>query len=195
MIDEIKKYPLDAKLALLIRHGDREQIPNGEFGNEVMLNEKGKQNSFAFGETLKEFSINRIYTSPIPRCIQTAEFISKGFGNELEIISTKCLGAPGLHIADEKIAGEFFLNFGFDEMYKRFINEEKIPGVPDSKIFSTLMTNFINKSTTEKGLTVFVTHDSLIAFYDFCLRKRIYTKNNWVKYLDGVIIKNVLDEK
>ncbi len=127
---------------MLIRHGDREQIPVGEFGNEVLLNDKGKRNSFAFGESLKEFSINRIYTSPVPRCIQTAEYISKGFGKDLEIITTKCLGDPGLHIADEKIAGEFFLNFGFDEMYKRFINEEIIPGVPNAKNFSILMTNF-----------------------------------------------------
>ena len=195
MIEEIKKYPLDSKLSLLIRHGDREQIPKGEFGNDVLLNEKGKQNSLAFGEALKNYSINKIFTSPIPRCIQTAKYISKGFGKDLEIISTKCLGNPGLHIADEKIAGEFFLNFGFDEMYKRFINEEAIPGVPDSKNFSILMTNFLNTNTTEKGLTVFVTHDSLIAFYDFCLRKNIYTKNNWVKYLGGVIIKSDSDEK
>ncbi len=193
MIEEIKKHPIDSKLALLIRHGDRDQIPAGEFGNDVLLNEKGKQNSFAFGESLKELSINRIFTSPIPRCIQTAEYISKGFGKQLKVISTNCLGDPGLHIADEKIAGEFFLNCGFDEMYRRFINEEAIPGVPDSKIFSMLMTNFLITNTTEKGLTLFVTHDSLIAFYDFCLRKRIYTKNNWVKYLGGVIIKNDLD--
>jgi hypothetical protein len=28
----------------------------------------------------------------------------------VEIIETTALGAPGLHIADEKIAGEFFYN-------------------------------------------------------------------------------------
>ena len=94
LIEEIKKHPTHSKLALLLRHGDREQIPQGEFGNEILLNVKGKQKSLAFGEALREFPIKRILTSPIPRCVQTAELISEGFGGGLEIISTKCLGDP-----------------------------------------------------------------------------------------------------
>ena len=68
LIEEIKKHSLDSKLALLIRHGDREQIPQGEFGNEILLNEKGKQNTIALGKSLREFPIKKIFTSPIPKC-------------------------------------------------------------------------------------------------------------------------------
>src|SRR5574337_1233787 len=124
LIDEIRKHPTDSKLALLLRHGDREQIPKGEFGNEILLNEKGKQRSLAFGEALKDSEVSRIFTSPIPRCIQTAELIAKGFGRELEIIQTKSLGDPGLHTADEKLAGEFYLTHGFHEILRRFIRNE-----------------------------------------------------------------------
>ena len=139
---------------------------------------------------MRGFPVRRIFTSPIPRCVQTAEIISEGFESKLEIISSKCLGDPGLHVNDEIVAGEFYLKYGFDEMYKRFINDQSIPGVPNSETFSALMTDFINSNTMESGLTIFVTHDSLIAFYDYCLRKHIYTKNNWVKYLAGIILKN-----
>ena len=189
MIEEIKKHSLDSKLALLIRHGDREQIPKGEFGNEILLNEKGKQNSIALGKSLREFPVKRIFTSPIPRCVQTAELISEGFGSSLEIISTKCLGDPGLHTADEKIAGEFYLAHGFHEVLRRFMKDEPVPGVPDAKHFTSIMTEFIHESTTENGLTIFVTHDSLIAMYHFCLDKTVYTIDNWVDYLEGLVYK------
>ena len=189
LIEEIKKHSLDSKLALLIRHGDREQIPQGEFGNEILLNEKGKQNTIALGKSLREFPIKRIFTSPIPRCVQTAELIAEGFGSSLEIVSTKCLGDPGLHTADEKNAGEFYLAHGFHEILKRFMRNETVPGVPDAKHFTNIMTEFLNESTTENGLTIFVTHDSLIAMYHYCLDETVYTIDNWVNYLEGLVYK------
>ncbi|MEI8085627.1 MAG: histidine phosphatase family protein [Paludibacter sp.] len=189
IIDEIKKHPDKSKLALLIRHGDREQIPQGEFGNEILLNEKGRKNSLAFGVALKEFPVKRIFTSPIPRCAQTAELIAEGYGNNLEIISTKCLGDPGLHTADEKIAGEYYLAHGLHEILKMFMRNDPVPGVSNVQHLKSIMTKFLHESTNENGLTVFVTHDSLIAMYHYCLNKTVYTEDNWVNYLDGLVYK------
>jgi broad specificity phosphatase PhoE len=189
LIEGIKQHSANSKLALLLRHGDREQIPQGEFGNEIMLNEKGRERSLSFGEALKEFSVNRIFTSPIPRCVQTAKLIAKGFGRELEIIQTKSLGDPGLHTADEKIAGEFYLTHGFHEILRRFMRDESVPGVPDKKHFTNIMTEFLHQSAEENGLTVFITHDSLIAMYRFCMDGTVYTVDNWVDYLEGFVYK------
>ena len=188
IIEQLKGHPADSKLSLFLRHADRELIPTGEIGNEILINEKGKQNALTLGRLLKEYSVNKIFTSPIPRCIQTADYIIKGYGREVELITTKCLGDPGLHITDEIIAGEFYLKFGFDEMYKRFLNGIEIPGVPDAEKYQELMTNFLKENTKENGLTLFISHDSLIAFYDFCLSKTVYTKENWVDYLSGIIL-------
>ena len=69
---------VNEKIALLLRHADREDIPQGSFGNEILLNEKGKQNAQSFGEKLAEIKVNRIFTSPVGRCVQTAEYITKG---------------------------------------------------------------------------------------------------------------------
>ncbi|GHU68639.1 hypothetical protein FACS189413_06020 [Bacteroidia bacterium] len=63
-----------------------------------MLNEAGKANALKFGEALSDLKINKIMTSPIGRCVQTAKFIAKGYGQAIDIIETKALGAPGLHI-------------------------------------------------------------------------------------------------
>lgn len=189
MINKLKKYDKDAKIALVIRHADRELIPEGEIGNEILINEKGVKNSVDFGKLLNQYKINKIFTSPIGRCVQTSEFITNGYGKDIEIIKSNALGAPGLHVSDEKKAGEFYLKFGFDEMYKRYKNYQKIPGVPMPKELNKLMTNFIKINTNQNGITIFVTHDSVIAFYDFALNNKIYTKNNWINYLSGMILE------
>lgn len=178
------------KISLLLRHADRDEIPQGSFGNEIVLNEKGKQNAQSFGKKLSESKINRIFTSPVERCVQTAEFMTKGYGRSIEIIETTALGAPGLHITDEKIAGEFYLQYGFDEMYKRFIQDKEIPGIPNINELNNRITKFITKNTTTNGTTIFITHDMLIAFYHFSVNKKVYTKDNWIDYLTGLTFIN-----
>ena len=181
---------VNEKISLLLRHADRDDIPQGSFGNEILLNEKGKQNAQSFGEKLAERKINRIFTSPVGRCVQTAEFITKGYGCPIEIIETTALGAPGLHISDEKIAGEFYLQYGFDEMYKRFMKGEEIPGMPNINELNYRITNFIKGNSTENGTTVFITHDMLIAFYHFSINKKFYTKDNLINYMMGLTFIN-----
>ena len=191
----LNHYSDEHRLSLLIRHGDRDAIPEGSFGNEVLLNEKGKQNAKSFGESLSERKLNKIFTSPVGRCIQTAEFITKGYGNPVEIIETTALGAPGLHIADEKIAGEYYLKHGGLKMYDHFIQGVEIPGVPKIEELRNSLTNFISENTNDNGLTLFISHDMLIAFYHYSINKTIYTKENWVKYLSGLTLKNGRYEK
>jgi len=180
--------------SLLIRHGDRDKIPVGSFGNEIMLNEHGIINSTRLGESLRNKQINKIYSSPVGRCVQTAECIAKGYGSQLDIIESKALGAPGLHINDEEIAGKYFLENGLHNMYHRFINEFEIPGVTSVKAFHKEMTDFIVSNTSNEGLTLFISHDMLIAFYHYSIDKKIYTRDNWVKYLSGIELKNGIYE-
>lgn len=181
---------VNEKISLLLRHADRDDIPQGSFGNEILLNEKGKQNAQSFGEKLAESKINRIFTSPVERCVQTAEFLTKGYGSLIEIIETTSLGAPGLHIMDEKIAGEYYLQYGFDKMYKRFMQGKEVPGIPNINELNYRITNFINENSTENGTTIFITHDMLIAFYHFSINKKVYTKDNWINYLTGLTFIN-----
>jgi broad specificity phosphatase PhoE len=182
-------------MALLIRHADRDDIPEGSFGNEVLLNQIGKINAFNYGEKLQKQQITKIYSSPVRRCVQTAEFISKGYGKNMEIIETVALGAPGLHINDEKVAGAFYLEHGFDVMYESFKNGNAIPGMATLKSLNQNMNDFIHKHTNENETTIFITHDMLIAFYHFSINKTVYTKENWVNYLSGINFKNGVNER
>jgi broad specificity phosphatase PhoE len=191
MLEQIKKqYSENDKISLLIRHADRDKIPAGEFGNDVLLNEIGKERALNFGKSLSGLKINRIFTSPVQRCVQTAEYIAKGYSKPLEIIESTKLGNPGLHISDDQVAGKFFLTEGFDELYYRITHNIEIPGIAVTKQFNEKMTDFLIENTKEEGITVFVTHDLLIAHYHFSINGKIYTKDDWVKYLGGLILKN-----
>lgn len=191
MINQLLKHYSDkAKLSLLIRHGNRDKIPKGTFGNEVMLNEEGIYNSRKFGESLAELPINKILTSPIGRCVQTAEYIQKGYGQSIEIIETKALGAPGLHISDEDIAGEFFIKYGSNGLYQKAIQGDEIPGIPKAEDLHQSISNFLIKQSNENGITIFVTHDMLIALYHYSINRTVYTKENWVNFLSGLILKD-----
>jgi broad specificity phosphatase PhoE len=189
ILDKIRHYPSHEKLTVLMRHADREKIPDGEFGNDILINKKGKIHSLELGILLQPFQINDIFSSPIQRCVQTGEYISEGYDKSIIIKENTALGSPGLHITDEVAAGKFYLKHGFDESYKKFMNHEKMPGVASMETYGKLMTEFLMDNTTEKGITLFITHDSLIAFYHYYLNKTIYTRDNWINYLSGLVLK------
>ena len=186
----IEKDSENNKLSLLIRHADRDDIPSGSFGNEILLNEKGKLNAQCFGRKLSKVNINKIFTSPIKRCVQTAENIAKGYKNNFEIIETTALGNPGIHIYDDKLAGEYFMRSGGFEMYKHFTQGKEIPGVCKVEQMNVSMTSFLIEKTQDNGVTLFISHDMIIAMYHYCLNKTIYTKENWINYLSGITLKN-----
>ncbi|HRK28594.1 MAG TPA: histidine phosphatase family protein [Chitinophagales bacterium] len=192
----LKHYSEQDKLSLLIRHGDRYPIPPESFGQNVLLNDEGKKNSLNFGKKLATLNINRILTSPVQRCIQTAELISKGYGKDLDIIVTTALGEPGLHISDAVAAGNFYLRHGFNQMYELFLQEAMVPGVPPIKELNKSITDFLTEQTAQNGITIFVTHDMLIAFYHYSLDKTVYNiKTKWINYLTGLMLKNGNYEK
>lgn len=186
LLTKLKSYPKNIKLALLIRHGDRDSIPEGEFGHDVPLNQMGTIKARAFGESLQEKNITRIFTSPIFRCVQTAKLIEAGYGRDLDIIETKSLGDPGLHIAEESIAGDFLMEHGFQEVLKRFIAGFSVPGFSNAEKLKTNIIGFLNKNTKEKGISIYISHDILIAMVRFCLDGTVYDTENWVNYLEGL---------
>jgi broad specificity phosphatase PhoE len=176
------------KISLLIRHSDRYDIPNGSEGRDVPLNKNGKLNAMKFGEKISAYKLNKIITTPLDRCRQTAECIAKGYGQAIEIEPSNTFG--GLHLSDWKKANEFLSKEGYPEWYKRIINDVSVEGIQSAVQYNKLMTGFLTENTTENGLTIFVSHDFLIAYYHYSLDKTIYSWDNWVKYLSGLILKD-----
>lgn len=176
------------KNALIIRHADRDKIPEGEFGDDIMLNKNGVKNALIFGDKFKQTSINKIFTSPIGRCVQTAELISKGSKQNVEIQATEILGAPGIFISDDKLAGSFFMETNLKTIYNMLINNISVRGMRDLKTACILFEKFINENSVNNKLTIFVTHDYFIAFLEYYFYKKKYKNKIKVNFLGGIYL-------
>jgi bisphosphoglycerate-dependent phosphoglycerate mutase len=188
IIEHLNHIRTDQRIAMLIRHSDRDKIPEGEFGNEVLLNEKGILNALKMGNELSNFNIRKIYTSPVKRCIQTADSIKKGYGKEIQIIESNLLGNPGAYISEGKDAGVFFMKYGVFKIHEMLLNGIEIAGMNGLEAGSQKLFDFMNLNSNDKELTLYITHDSLVAFFDSYFNHTKYNKDKWPAYLDGVIL-------
>lgn len=179
----------DKNIAILIRHGERFEIKETEFGNEIRLTDKGKSDSEEFGKALFDYPVQKIYTSPIYRCIQTAEHIKKGLGRNVEIVINDELGNPGFHVLDAKIAGETFMKDGMKNIFHDLTSGITPNGWSPAEYLRTHAMDFLKSKTENNGITLFVTHDSLIANFSFANNIKTYNiENDWVDYLDGCVL-------
>ena len=179
----------EKRIALIIRHAERETINNNEFGNDVSITNNGKKEAELLGCTLASCNVNRIYTSPIRRCVQTALSIQKGMGRDVDIVLTNQLGDPGFHIQEAKIAGETYIRDGIEKIYHDFLTGNTPNGWASAESLRTTALGYIKSKTAEKGLTLFITHDCLIAHFAFANGIKTYNyDNDWCGFLDGVVV-------
>lgn len=179
------------RIAVLLRHGERGEIPTGSFGTEVLLSLNGIKEAISFGKKIADLKIAHIFCSPIGRCVQTAKFIKEGLTEkqqDIQITQEAQLGTPGFHIANADIAGKAYLDYGCSGVFEHFSQGEEIPGIASVESLKTNAMQWINNKTTQNGITLFVTHDALIAHFAYANKIHNYSKENWIQFLDGIII-------
>jgi len=66
----------------LVRHGTTEWVDTRLLHGitDIPLNERGKKQAHAAAGTFTAIKVDRLYTSPLSRCAQTADFVSKVVG-------------------------------------------------------------------------------------------------------------------
>lgn len=65
---------------ILVRHGENDWVKKHRLAGwipGVHLNEKGREQAEAVAQRLAEIKVDVLYSSPVERCVETAEFISK----------------------------------------------------------------------------------------------------------------------
>jgi probable phosphomutase (TIGR03848 family) len=73
---------------LLIRHGENDWVGTHRLAgrsNGVHLNDKGHQQSTRLAELLKDQPISAVYSSPLERCLQTAEPVAAALGQQVNL--------------------------------------------------------------------------------------------------------------
>lgn len=78
---------------ILIRHGENDWVKKQRLAGwiaNVHLNENGRRQATQTAQRLAHLPIKAIYSSPVTRCMETADYIAKA--HQLEIVELKEVG-------------------------------------------------------------------------------------------------------
>lgn len=177
---------------LLIRHAERPQIPENSVGDEVLLTEKGKADTRNFAQRISGPVIS-IQSSPIERCRQTAEIIADVVGFRREgIISNRDLGNPGFIIKDGAEAWIHWQEKGHHSVNEHLLSgSEHWEGFEDLDHAVAVFDGKIRKQLLQlnKGVHVWVTHDTILATYASRIMARRLETNQWPQYLGYISVE------
>ena len=183
--------PPKADAALVIRHAEREEIPAETFGVDVPLTRYGAASAERLGATLASLRpVFEVTTSPVPRCVQTAEAILRGGGQEGTAAPDWRLGDPGPFVIDTERSGPFFLNTDISEIANRQLtNAEPPPGMRETHEGVRLLLDLAARDLGNRGhLNVYVTHDAILAVLVAYLFGLPTEETGWPNYLEGLLL-------
>lgn len=179
------------KKLVLIRHAERPEIKSTSVGNEVMLTDKGKQETLEYATKINQ-PVLSIRTSPIGRCVQTAEIIAAHSGYPLENIeSTTQLGDPGFIISDGEQAWNQWQTKGIDEVNEILLSgSETLSGFVDLthaiNIFKSEVRDLLINS--KEGIHFWVTHDVIVATVASRVSEQPLSLMDWPHFLGNLEI-------
>ena len=189
--ERLSHIPGPADAALIIRHAEREGIPTGEFGVDIPLTARGVAEAERLGEALicagKEF---RVVSSPVPRCVQTGKAILRGAGCPGGVALDRRLGDPGPFVVDTDAGGPLFLEVPVPEIVRRQLQQaEPLPGMrPTPDGVEILLSLTADELENNGRLSVYVTHDAILAVLLASLFRLPLEETGWPDYLDGLLL-------
>ena len=187
--ERLKSVPADADVSLIVRHAEREAIPEGEFGQDVPLKPEGIESAELLGASLARWQDATIRCSPLLRCVQTAEAIARGAGWNVRVVGNSLLGEPGPFVTGHE-AGQYFLKQGILEIVRQQLHEDSPPpGMRPTEEGINLLLRLTSSELGHGGrMSVFVTHDAILAVFVARLFGLRHDEIPWPQYLDGLIL-------
>lgn len=210
----------DERVYLLVRHGERRHITpqDPDFGAHVGLTDKGREQALNLGKCIPPEGDICFYSSPVGRCVETAQFIGKGRASVQGILqagdAAQESSAP--HVEPLTCLAEYFvqnyheymkvLRAGFYEGICAwlFAEEARIssgtgtysgnePFAPLAKRSEEMLAMMLEKGNCR--FNIFATHDAWVVpcLTHFC--KMRFTPQRWMNYLTGMAVVTGPDGK
>jgi len=167
------ELPKDRPIAALLRHSVRDDLPPGIAGYSLPITEAGTQLAQELDGLIgKRF--RSLHTSPLPRCVQTAEALNFGSDANLRIVHDRLLGNPGVFVVDGQRVQLNWDKLGHESVMQHLVaSDEALPGMArPGPAAQFLVHHMLTVAGDAPGLHLFVTHDSLVtatAAWDRCL--------------------------
>jgi hypothetical protein len=176
----------NSKIAIFLRHADKSQ------DGDSYLTQKGVDDTVNLAYKLQGLNTNiRIFTSPEPRCEQTAKIIH----SRLQIPSdqlyfSNALGKPGLQILDNDLYEKLYHEFKCRDIFHQWKNGKHYNALRNPKLLKYVANIFFQTTCTEKGITLYISQSGTVASIGYALELLNYdvTDDEWVDFLEGFMI-------
>ncbi len=188
LIPSLGKLPTDKPVTLLTRHSIREQPANRFAGYDIPLTPEGVELARQWGRNITR-PIANIFSSPVQRCIKTAEAMAEGAGATLEIQTHATLVEPGCYVQDLPVAGPYFMKLGPLAFAQKHLRNE-VRGVLSPAEGARRLLTHIKAAKGEDGtLSLHVTHDTILASFIYFLRQESeLDETHWPWMMEGAFI-------
>ncbi len=190
IVKALKKFPVDSKIILILRHSHRNDPTELVKIHELRLTPQGHQVAKIFGQKLPNERAIRLYHSPVGRCQETAEDILTGFEETGGNGALKGVLTP-LFFAGT--APKFFQDINMKNSHLDFMFRWAV-GFYSPDLISPLQTycqnaavviwNNINDAP-ERGIDIHITHDVFLMALRFGWFG-IPPNEEWVPFLGGI---------
>ncbi len=163
----------------LIRHAEK-------LNNSVhaKLTSNGLNDSYLYGKKLKSdnIKIDLIISSPIERCIQTAQKISEGYGY-IKIEESTLLGNPGVFVNDGNLAMKIFNKYKLVDIINMQLARVDLEGFNNIEVATKKLLSFME---SKKDNILYISHDAIITPFINCVANiSNIEENDIVDYLCG----------
>ena len=190
ILERLSAIPEDADVSLVIRHAEREDIPEGTFGHEVSLTVEGTRTAEELGRPLPEHRELAVMSSPVPRCVQTAQAMLRGAGSSDEVVIDRRLGGPGAFVVYAEVAGPLFLELPIPEIARSQLQDASpLPGMRPTPEGVEILLELVTTPLGRNGrLHVFVTHDVILSVLVASILHSSLEETGWPGYLEGLLL-------
>lgn len=182
----LDQAPVDRAVVVLLRHSVRGHLSAGDVGYSLPITDVGHQLALELGGLLRN-RLRTLHSSPLVRCLQTAEALAEGAGADVAVVPNRLLGDPGVFVVDGRRAWANWELLGHEGVMRHLVTEaEALSGMarPDEAA-RFLVQSMLAVATGDPGVHVFVTHDSLVMATAARLLGSRLGLESWPWYLEG----------
>lgn len=181
----LSEMPTERHVALLLRHSVRPPFEPGDDGYALPLTAEGRALARDLGQRLGP-RLATLHTSPLLRCVQTAEALREGAAVPCDVVPDRLLGDPGVYVIDDRLAKRTWLDLGHEAVMTHLVGGDgMLPGLADSADAARRLIRHMLEPDRGAGLHVFVTHDSLVTATVARTLGRRLCKDDWPFYLEA----------
>lgn len=185
--------PSDVPAAMLMRHSVRPYLPPGDAGFALPITDVGVRLARRLGEVVGR-RLRSVRTSPLVRCVQTAEEVRVGAAVDVAITQDRLLGDPGVYVLDGGLAGPTWQQLGHEGVMARLVADDgALPGMAAPDAAARYLVHHMLAGAAAPGLHLFVTHDSLVTATAARLLGEQFGRDAWPWYLEAAFFWRVGD--